>query len=200
VSAELTKREVARRQLGAALALFLDNKDPVAVHVLARGGGEIAHRLAEIAGADTFEAHILATFSEFDQRKLAELRNKYWNAFKHATTHNGKDRNDAEILGTFSDEANDDHLFFGWYDFANTGASWPIEAQVFQVWYFAKRADRLSDAVDLANLSVLFPELSKLDRSKQKARLRSAIQRYRRRRDIMGDRRIDPRPLVLGPF
>jgi hypothetical protein len=183
VNAELTKLEVARRQLGTALALFLDNKDPVAVHVLACGGGEIAHRLSEVAGAEPFEAHLLANFPELGKAKLAKLRTKYWNALKHATTHNGEDRDDTEILGVFSDEANDDHLFWGW---------------LFQEWYFAKHPDKLSDGVDPANFSHLFPGLAELERSQQKARLRRAIQSYRRRRHIMTDPQTDPRPLVLG--
>jgi hypothetical protein len=76
VNAELTKLEVARRQLGTALALFLDNKDPVAVHVLTCGGGEIAQRLAEVAGTESFETHVLATFPDLDKGKLAMLRKK----------------------------------------------------------------------------------------------------------------------------
>jgi hypothetical protein len=199
VNAELTKLEVARRQLGTALALFLDNKDPVAVHVLTCGGGEIAQRLAEVAGTESFETHMLATFPDLDKGKLAMLRKKYWNALKHATTHNGKDRDDAKILGAFSDEANDHHLFIGWCDFANAKGRLPIEAQAFQAWYFAKHPDKLSDGVDPANFSHLFPGLAELDRSQQKARLRRVIQSYRRRRHIMTDARTDPRPLVLGP-
>ena len=200
MNAKLTKLEVARRQLGTALALFLDNKDPVAVHVLACGGGEIAHRLAEVAGAEPFEAHVLANFPELGKAKLAELRKKYWNALKHATTHNGKDRDDTEILGAFSDEANDDHLFWGWYDFANASGRLPIEAQAFQAWYFAKHPDKLRDGVDPVDFSRLFPGLAELERSQQKARLRRVIQRYRRCRDIIADPHTDQRPLLLGPI
>ncbi|MCA3351453.1 MAG: hypothetical protein INF97_12725 [Roseomonas sp.] len=200
MNTELTKLEVARRQLGTALALFLEDKDPVAVHVLTCGGGEIADRLAEVAGAEPFETHVLATFPEMNKGKLAVLRKKHWNALKHATTHNGKDRNDAELLGTFSDETNDHHLFIGWYDFANAGGRLPIEAQAFQAWYFAKHPDKLSDGFDPANFTSLFPGLTQVDRSQQKARLRRVIQRYRRHRDIMADSKTDPRPLILGPF
>lgn len=200
MNAELTKLEVARRQLGTALALFLDNKDPVAVHVLTCGGGEIAQRLAEVAGTESFETHVLATFPGLDKGKLAVLRKKYWNALKHATTRNGKDRDDDEILGAFSDEANDHHLFIGWYDFANASGRLPIEAQAFQAWYFAKHPDKLRDGVDPVDFSRLFPGLAELERSQQKARLRRVIQRYRRCRDIIADPRTDQRPLVLGPI
>jgi hypothetical protein len=45
--AEMDKGEVARRQLGTALDMFLRGQDPVSVHTLAMAGGEIAERLAE---------------------------------------------------------------------------------------------------------------------------------------------------------
>ena len=42
VRTKLNRHEVARRQLGTALHLFLDDQDPGAVHWLASAGIEIA--------------------------------------------------------------------------------------------------------------------------------------------------------------
>jgi hypothetical protein len=39
---KLDKAQIARRQLGTALALFIEDLDPVSVHTLACAGGEIA--------------------------------------------------------------------------------------------------------------------------------------------------------------
>jgi hypothetical protein len=39
------KTEIARRQLGTALALFIEDRDPVSVHTLACAGCEIAEYL-----------------------------------------------------------------------------------------------------------------------------------------------------------
>lgn len=50
----LDKNEVARRQLGTALALFIEDFDPVSVHTLACAGGEVAEHLARKAGAEPF--------------------------------------------------------------------------------------------------------------------------------------------------
>ena len=50
----LTKAQVARRQLGTALEFFLEDLDPVSVHVLACAGGEIAEHLSRKKGRPPF--------------------------------------------------------------------------------------------------------------------------------------------------
>ena len=59
------KGQIARRQLGTALALFIEDRDPVSVHTLACAGGEIAEYLARKKGKEPFADHILATFPDF---------------------------------------------------------------------------------------------------------------------------------------
>jgi len=58
----LDKAHVARRLLGAALALFLEDLDPIVVHVLACSAGEVAEYLAVKASGQPFTARALATF------------------------------------------------------------------------------------------------------------------------------------------
>jgi hypothetical protein len=58
----LDKNHLARRQLGVALALFLEDLDPIAVHVLACTAGELAECLALRASGQPFSARALATF------------------------------------------------------------------------------------------------------------------------------------------
>jgi len=108
--AALNKTDVARRQLGAALALFLDDLDAVAVHSLACGGGEVAEHLAVKAGQQPFSKHLLAVHPTIDSARLRGLRDQYWDAFKHATTRNGLDRGDEALLANFSDHQNDHAL------------------------------------------------------------------------------------------
>ena len=60
----LDKTQVARRHLGTALALFLDDLDPVSVHSLACAGCEVAEHLTRKAGAKPFSTHVLATFPD----------------------------------------------------------------------------------------------------------------------------------------
>jgi hypothetical protein len=50
----LDKTQVARRHLGTALALFLDDLDPVSVHTLACAGCEVVEHLTRKAGVEPF--------------------------------------------------------------------------------------------------------------------------------------------------
>jgi hypothetical protein len=66
--------------------MFLHGQDPVSIHCLALGGGEIAEWLAEKAGAQPFKNHIFETFPALKMRDIRAVQRKNWNAFKHATT------------------------------------------------------------------------------------------------------------------
>jgi hypothetical protein len=193
----LTKAQVARRQLGAALEFFLDNLDPVSVHALACGGGEIAEHLTRKKGNQPFSSHALATFPDLDAEKIRRIRNQFWNAFKHATTSKGKERDDRKILKRFNDLQNDHALFIGWYDYMMAAKPLPLEAQVFQVWYFALYPEKLSPNVDRTPYEKSFPKLLKLSRKEQKRALRDMIARFRRNTGVMNDTKTERAPLVL---
>jgi hypothetical protein len=49
----LHKTQIARRQLGTALALFLEDCDPVSVHTLASAGDDTVNDHALYIGWDT---------------------------------------------------------------------------------------------------------------------------------------------------
>ena len=65
----LNKIEIARRHLGTALALFLDDLDPVAVQTLACSGSEIAEHLSKVAGEEPFSKHMMEEFPDLDKKK-----------------------------------------------------------------------------------------------------------------------------------
>lgn len=194
----MDKLEIARRQLGTALALFLEDSDPVSVHCLACGGGEVAETLTRRAGEEPFAAHALGVVPDLTARSLREMRNRYWNAFKHALDHSGMERQDEYTIAQFDDEKNDYVLFVGWYDLALATGKMPIEAQAFQAWYFARFPEKLAEECDPAVYEVLFPSLSLLSRTDQKARLREAIAEARLNANVMQDDKTDCRPLFLS--
>ena len=66
--------------------------------------------------------------------EIPDIRNKYWNAFKHATTRKGLDRQDEEVIQQFDDGVNDHVLYLGWHDYMLAITILPVEAQVFQMW------------------------------------------------------------------
>src|SRR5262245_3022872 len=97
------KIESARRQLGTALSLYLENQDPVAVHCLSGGGCELIEFYAKKAGHQPFTSHMLKTFRDFDIADVRRKQRKYWNVFKHAThPHGGQERDDDQLLWEFT--------------------------------------------------------------------------------------------------
>lgn len=193
-----SKAEIARRQLGTALSLFIANDDPVSVHCLACGGAEIADALASSAGAKTFAQHALDLHPEMKKGELVAIKNKYWNALKHAQTRDGRLRSDDQLMGRFSDADNDHILFVGWHDYAEAVGSLPIEAQVFQVWYFANFPEKLVEEYPASDMVTQFPGIRSMSRNAKKQLLRRKIVWARRQRAAMSDSKTDRRKLILG--
>lgn len=193
----MDKIEVARRQLGTALYLFLRGMDPVSVHCLACGGGEIAGWLAHRTTGENFEAHALATIPELEAGKIRELRNQLWNAFKHASTRDGKDRQDEALFAEFQPDHNEHFLFIGWLDYGAAALPMPVEAQVFQIWYLAKYPAKLDPASNYAPMRHYFPQLAKLPQDRQRARLIEECSKARDNNALMRSPATDPRPLLL---
>src|SRR5262245_48778562 len=194
---KLDKTEIARRQLGTALTLFLQDSDPVSVHTLACAGCEIAEYLTRKAGAEPFSTHALLTFPDLNIGKIRELQNQYWNTFKHARTRGGMERKDGELLERFGDEVNDHTLLIGWHDYMRAVGALPIEAQIFQVWYFALYPEKLKPEVDTTIHQKVFPMLPSKSRADQKRALREVISSFRRDAEVMCHPQTDPRPLML---
>ena len=181
------KVHVARRQLGAALALFLEDLDPIVVQVLACTAGEIAEYLAVRANGQPFSARALATFRNNSWRDIRRARNQFWSSFRYATTHDDDQESYSRLMSGFSDLQNDHALLVGWHDLMLVVKKVPIEAQMFQSWYFALYPERLGSEADVSRYETLFPRLRDLQRSDQKQALRDAIERSRQDSAIMND-------------
>ena len=90
-------------------------------------------------------------------------------------------------MSGFSDLQNDHALPVGWYDLMLAVKKVPIEAQLFQSWYFALYPDTLGSEADVSRYETLFPRLHDLPRSDQKKALRDAIELARQDPAIMND-------------
>lgn len=196
----LTKLEIARRLLGTALALYLEDKDPISVHMLTGGGGELAEQLARSVGTAPFIEHVLRTKPEMTERRYYELARQYYNAFKHYTTRSGRSRHDQDLLAAFRDQDNDALLFIAWTDYLKAEGALPIEAQVFLVWFYAMHPEKMARRSDGERFVGVFPALSSLSRAEQKAALSDEIVHARLDRTVMDDPRTDRRPLILGDW
>ena len=193
------KIRLARAQLGAALHLFIRNKDPYSVHALACGGSELIEGLAETAGLQTLSNHIMALQPDIDMRKIKGLRNQYWNALKHFYKHTGETaRDDERLMADFSDVANDAVLFMGWLDYLMLAKRLPVEVQVFQVWWYATNESRMNPKTDPEPWRAVFPGIAAQEREEQKRRLRRTVERYRKDMAILADPATELGPLLIA--
>lgn len=196
MSAALSKLEVARRQLGTALWLYLEDLDPVSVHTLAGAASELAEQLASDIGASPFIQHALQNNPGMTRQRYHGLARQYYNAFKHVTTKAGAKRDDDGLLSDFDDYHNDALLFVAWTDFMQASLSAPIEAQVFQVWFYAAHPEKMARREDGARFVSMFPRLSEMSRAEQKIELKRQVEIARRDSEVMNDPRTDRRPLI----
>lgn len=197
----ITKLEIARRQLGTALALHLNGHDPVSVHCLACGGCEIAEQLAIDAGGAVFRHFTLESYPSMSEANHKGTRNQFWNAFKHAKKRKGENRNDDELIAEFSGTENNVRLFTGWFDYSMVAHSLPIEAQVFNTWFLALDLTKFGPDIDpgfVERLGSEFPGLSNLSPDGQRRQLQRSIERWKRDRSLLDSKLTDRRPLILS--
>ncbi len=188
-----TKLQVARAQLYTAMDLFLRDKDPISIQVLACGAAEVLEKLANISGEIPISTHILKTHPSLDIDKLYKARNLFWNSFKHVTRLDGNIRDeDAKTIRDFSDVDNDMILFLAWFDYMAVSKKLPVSAQVFQVWFYALKPDKLDPSGESTSIVLSeFPNLSSDGRKEQKRRLRRAVERYRKHKILLADPRTE---------
>jgi hypothetical protein len=186
-SRPLTKISVARAQLVTALDLFVRDKDPISVHCLACGGGEVIEGIAKASGKEVFSTHILETHPHMDRGAIRGARNQYWNAFKHFEDRKGLQRDDEELLGRFGDTINDAALYIGWWDYLSLQKRLPVITQVFQIWYYAIYEEKLAPGTDVTPFRTAFPEIQRENRAEQKRRLRRMTEKYRSDTKLLAD-------------
>jgi SAM domain (Sterile alpha motif) len=139
------------------------------------------------ARTEPFTARALATFRNKFWRDIRRARNQFWSSFKYATTHDLDEGSYNKLMSGFNDLQNDHALLVGWYDLMLASKKLPIEAQVFQFWYFALYPEKLGSEADVLRYETLFPGLRDLSRSDQKEALRNAIEHSRQDPAIMND-------------
>lgn len=190
------KIEAARRQLGTALSLYIADEDPVSVHTLAGGACEVLdHFASKASGGFAFKSRFLEARPDLTVVKFRQMQKAYWNAFKHARDRN--ERDDEELLTSFTDTENAVHLWIGWADFGVVTGRLPIEAQLFQAWFAASLSEYEWSDPYLDQSFALFPKLKGATLAKQKAALRRRISWARGVREVREHPQTEQRPLKL---
>lgn len=187
----MEKLEIARRQLGMATHLYIENLDPVSITILAGNAREIIDRLADEEGKETFRDDALIGNPGLSERDYYGAANLYRNAFKHL------DRlEDQELIESFDDGHNKALLLVSWYTYGNLTGCTPIEAQCFALWFYAHEGEHLSSSPVVQTGKRFFGDMSELTTVQLKHRLIDAIKHFRLRSDAMTDERTEKSPLV----
>lgn len=195
-----TPIRIARHQLGTALSLFLRNKDPLSVQALACRGSEVIERIAQTKGVVSISTHIIGSTSFTDTKALRKERNLYWNAIKHYTRTDRSDpnRDDDKLMASFTDQANDVVLFLGWWDYQAITKRLPVEAQVFQVWWYGINDKDMYPGEMREKVRTFFPNIMADDRAQQKRCLNRMIEKQRQNKEVLADERTEFGPLMLS--
>lgn len=135
--AKYTKIDVAEAHIVVAIRLFFEDSHPIPVHTLACSAREILTALGDKMGIDT-------VLHEIAQNTGAKLTDSARKAHAFAGFMKHADRNPEAVLEGFSDAENDLVLFIASHDFGRVTGGMPIEAQVFEAWFFATAIKKVS--------------------------------------------------------
>ena len=187
----MRKLEVARRQLGVATHLFINDREPVSVHTLACASREILERLCTASLKPSVMSHI-AENARRSILSIRDLANQYGRAFKH----HDPARNDEELLAVFSDQQNDFLLFIAWHDYRCLTGRMPVEAQALYSWVEALYPDKMAIARNFDHIPSL-SGLVGLPRAEQKIRLHETVEHARGPSELQNHPETESVELVL---
>ena len=188
MSVDLTKLDVARRQLAVAIRLFFDDRDSVSVYTLATNAWEIVDALCTNRGVDSFSEQTRNNVRDGKSLKHDYINKPDRNFFKHA------DRDPDGILKGFCDDKNSHILFMAVEDLMQFEQTKLFECVVFQPWYVAVYAEKLAPEVRDKFIQVshdTFPNIRQLTRSEKKKMGREYLQLASKGKQFLEDNQIN---------
>jgi len=159
----IDKREVARRQLSAAIWMFYSDLDAVSIFTLAANSWEIIDSLCEKAGIESLNKETREHIPN-DKDLKRDYINPARNFFKHA------DR-DPDATVDFSETDNDAVIFSAVENYIRLYNQSPVEFQVYQLWFLAINHEKVAtDALFnvLSQADTVFPNIRAISRQEQK--------------------------------
>jgi hypothetical protein len=137
----IDKLDVARRQIVAAVRLFFEEGDPVAIHTLVAPAHQVLVDIGESKGIHGGIKNAKALQSPDAKKYLASI-NFAFNFIKHA------DRDgDAKINVSPLPELTSDFLMDGILLLQLITGKLPIEAKVFWIWFVSTRPAEFEDSL-----------------------------------------------------
>jgi hypothetical protein len=190
----LDKLDVARRQLGMASHIFIEDSDAVSVHTLVCASREILERICTAKS----QPSILDQLAENASRPVSDLR-RLANQYARALKHNKPNVNDTALLEGFTDRQNDFLLFIAWSDYRKLTGVMPIEAQAIYSWVEALYPEKMSILKDFSQIPTL-EGIATLSRKLQKMRLQQTVVAAQRMGWLLKHDQTEKRDLVISSF
>ncbi len=129
----ITKLDVAEREIVAAVQLLFDGGDPIPVYALAAAAREITTTLCERRGLRSMIDAIHEEHPHLTRKQVYREASKHAAFFKHA------DQDPNGVLEGFDPTEADAVLWVACSDFGRLCGGKPVEADAFELWFFAVR-------------------------------------------------------------
>ena len=161
----LTRRDVARRELCAAIEMFFNAGDPVVVHLLVAACEDICIPVARKAGRKPFRDEIDEMVKPEYLGSWRERQKAPYNFFKHG----GADPD--EVLPFFDPKMNDMKIFGATQDYLRAFQELPTSATVFVGWHMATYPALLTE-FGQKMFGTILDEFSGMDETQRRAHAR----------------------------
>jgi len=164
---DISKKDAALDEILLSINLIFSDSHHLSAHLLAASAREILNTIGEKTGIETF----LRLYSGVDSEKFSgalKSASSMVSYLKHA------DRDYDKVLEGFDEESTDYILYFACYDYRAIFDELPIEAEVYEAWFWAVHADTFSNELHTPRPTVveisdqIFPGIRNLPRSAQK--------------------------------
>jgi hypothetical protein len=144
---KLTKLEAARREINAAIRMYFNSEDPVAVHAVVAGGTQIISDLGKRKGLQLGIESGVKHIRPERQKEFREMMREPQNHIKHAD-HEG----DEDKILEYRPATIEFYLYLGAGGYQEyTGMDTP-ETRVFMWWFAACNPDLLNEPTQKAQV------------------------------------------------
>jgi hypothetical protein len=127
---KLTKIDVAEAHIIASVNLYFRDEQPASAYCLASAAREILTTLGHKTGVETV-LHEISAAKESTLQETIKKAHEFANFFKHA------DRDPATVL-EFPEDQLETVLFIACHDFGRIAGGMPIQAQVYEAFFWHK--------------------------------------------------------------
>lgn len=168
---ELSKIEVASRQLDTAIKLFFNAGDIVSVHTLAAASANVFADILDNMGETSWRKQIIEEHDgKLTEKQVKDILREAQNFFKHA------DR-DPDKTFEFPETYNDHVMLIATLEErlllknSDNKRTLSIPGIVFQTWYMARKPDQYMVSEPISDaINKMFPGLNELPRFEQLSR------------------------------